>query len=114
MIPPVTLAAQSKILSSYSDYFPIAIFDQHKELLHLSGIMQNNLKIDLKLDDDQQIDLLNAEIQIRKLEVVHVYDSKQNQQKKIKKLKRKAKFGSTCGTNENGELLHSLLHGPAL
>jgi hypothetical protein len=92
----------------------VAVFDRHKELLHLSGIMQSQLKLEVGLDQNEEIDLVGAELKLRKLEVLHVYDHKESQQKKIRKLKRKARFGSTCGTNENGELLHSLLHGPAL
>jgi hypothetical protein len=45
--------------------------------------------------------------------VLHIFDKEIVNEKKIKDIKRTSKYGS-CGTNENGDLLHSMLNGPAL
>ncbi|CAD8207066.1 unnamed protein product [Paramecium octaurelia] len=110
MIPQVHMLTQQQILEIITNQFPIIIFDQTKELIHISGV---GLK-QLQLEEDQNIDLISAEVKIRKMEVLKLFSANQSIKDNLVQLKRLAKFGSTCGTNEKGELLHSLLNGPAL
>ncbi|CAD8208109.1 unnamed protein product [Paramecium pentaurelia] len=111
MIPQVQMQTQQQILEIITNQFPIIIFDQTKELLHISGVGLKQLQME---DDQNKIDLISAEIKLRKMEVIQLFTTNQQQKDNLIQLKRMAKFGSTCGTNEKGELLHSLINGPAL
>ncbi|CAD8194169.1 unnamed protein product [Paramecium octaurelia] len=111
MIPQVQMQTQQSILEIITNQFPIIIFDQTKELLHISGVGLKQLQME---DDSNKIDLISAEIKLRKMEVLQLISNNEKLKDNLVQLKRMAKFGSTCGTNEKGELLHSLINGPAL
>ncbi|CAD8112363.1 unnamed protein product [Paramecium sonneborni] len=111
MIPQVQMQTQQQILEIITNQFPIIIFDQTKELLHISGVGLKQLQME---DDSNKVDLVSAEIKLRKMEVIQLFSTNPQLKDNLVQLKRLAKFGSTCGTNEKGELLHSLLNGPAL
>ncbi|CAK84304.1 unnamed protein product (macronuclear) [Paramecium tetraurelia] len=107
VVPPMRMFQQQFLLESYLKVFPVVIFDQTKELLNISS---ETLKL------LGQNDLFQAEKQLRKLEIIEVFNRKEQVSAKefTVKLTRQAKFGSTCGVNEKGDLLHSLINGPAL
>ncbi|CAD8204897.1 unnamed protein product [Paramecium pentaurelia] len=111
MIPQVQMQTQQQILEIITNQFPIILFDQTKELIHISGVALKQLQMD---EDSNKIDLISAEIKLRKMEILKFYSTNQSIKDNLIQLKRLTKFGSTCGTNEKGELLHSLLNGPAL
>ncbi|CAK91056.1 unnamed protein product (macronuclear) [Paramecium tetraurelia] len=111
MIPQVQMQTQQQILEIITNQFPVIIFDQTKELLHISGVGLKQLQME---DDSNKIDLISAEIKLRKMEVIQLISNNEKLKHNLVQLKRMAKFGSTCGTNEKGELLHSLINGPAL
>ena len=68
MIPPITLFTQASILEAFSNTYPVAIFDQTKELLNISGIASKQLELDILIQD--AVDLLEAERKLRKMEII--------------------------------------------
>ncbi|CAK82837.1 unnamed protein product (macronuclear) [Paramecium tetraurelia] len=60
--------------------------------------------------------MFEAKEYLRKMEIIEVLNRKQQVSTKelTVKLTRYAKFGSTCGVNDKGELLLSLINGPVL
>ncbi|CAD8120216.1 unnamed protein product [Paramecium sonneborni] len=111
MIPQVQMQTQQQILEIITNQFPVIIFDQTKELLHISGVGLKQLQME---DEFNKVDLISAEIKLRKMEVIKFFSTNSTQKGNLVRLQKLAKFGSTCGINEKGELLHSLINGPAL
>ncbi|CAD8207243.1 unnamed protein product [Paramecium pentaurelia] len=107
VVPPMRMFQQKFLLESYLKVFPVVIIDQTKEILNISS---ETLKL------LSQNDIFQAEKQLRKLEIIEVFNRKEQLSTKelIVKLTRQAKLGSTCGVNEKGDLLHSLINGLAL
>ncbi|CAD8087889.1 unnamed protein product [Paramecium primaurelia] len=107
VVPPMRMLQQQFLLESYLKVFPVVIFDQTKKILNISS---ETLKL------LGQNDIFQAKKQLRKLEIIEVFYRKEQASTKelTVKLSRQAKFGSSCGVNEKGDLLHSLINGPAL